>query len=584
MQRITAIALAGSAALSAAVLASTAATTTATAANRAAPSATLAWKGLDADRVGTVYDAKPDGEKDGHFVLRIDPGGTQRTIVNLDLTDGGSGHWDTTPQGSYAVLAVYDGAARLNPADEAVKLAVSGPKTLDLWAGDYGLFGSTAGYTVEITFSDGTRVRSGHPGQAAPASAGAGGGAGATTTPAPARRPVGAGPDTAQQVPDFWLVLTASVITKNTLGLGQDLALTVGPRNNQVLTVQVLERATGCLVEGVNVVLIDPSGKQVTASNLRTREGLAYMGGLHLSQPGTYHVWAYATNAAGDVVMQSYLPVQVKDRHGQPFQTINGRPFTYSGGEWVEGVRRTQTAAVPAARGDLAGLVNGFLSIVNGIAQSILGPSAKRTAATASATLSNAKADATVRLQNTQSKAGTVPGVLVKGPAAPAAVPGRATATTVKLIGQDGASLIGQDGASLIGQDGASLVGTGNGIVAAGAGNIVAAGAGNIVAQGGGNLISQDGAGIVSTDGSSLVGRAKQSAGAAARARAAARAAAAAAGPRVGVCMGGYKTVGAGKTVLVDGSPVLARADGKLIPNQIVIGGRNAMPVNGPAR
>jgi hypothetical protein len=124
-----------------------------------------------------------------------------------------------------------------------------------------------------------------------------------------------------------------------------------------------------------------------------------------------------------------------------------------------------------------------------------------------------------------------------------------------RLIGNDGAGLIGNDGAGLIGNDGAGLIGQDGG-------SLIATGAG-IVAAGGGNVIANDGAGLTA-------GRALQAIGGAATAK-------------PGACASGYKRVGAGKVVIVDGSPVLAGSDGKIAPGTLVIGGRNEMPVNGPA-
>ena len=46
----------------------------------------------------------------------------------------------------------------------------------------------------------------------------------------------------------------------------------------------------------------------------------------------------------------------------------------------------------------------------------------------------------------------------------------------------------------------------------------------------------------------------------------------------------GVKQVGTGKVFMVDGSPVLAGANGLLRAGTLVIGGRNAMPVNGVAK
>ena len=71
--------------------------------------------------------------------MTVDPGGESKTITELALMNYGA--WDTVPQGSYAVLAVYRNGKRLNPADEAVSDAISGKTTYELYAGDYGYFG-----------------------------------------------------------------------------------------------------------------------------------------------------------------------------------------------------------------------------------------------------------------------------------------------------------------------------------------------------------------------------------------------------------------------------------------------------------
>ena len=49
-----------------------------------------------------------------------------------------------------------------------------------------------------------------------------------SATSAPTATPSSPSPDTNKSIPDFWAVLSASVVTKGTLGVGSDLALTAG--------------------------------------------------------------------------------------------------------------------------------------------------------------------------------------------------------------------------------------------------------------------------------------------------------------------------------------------------------------------
>ena len=167
-----------------------------------------------------------------------------------------------------------------------------------------------------------------------------------SATSAPAAPPSSPSPDTHKSIPDFWAVLSASVVTKGTLGIGSDLALTAGASNNQVLTVTALERASGCLVQGVWVELYDPKGKAVPRARVQTQQGLGYLGGLRLEDAGLYHLWIYAKDAGGKVVSEGYLPIQVKDRGKTPFETVNGRYFTTSdGATWTESTPPTRGTA-----------------------------------------------------------------------------------------------------------------------------------------------------------------------------------------------------------------------------------------------
>jgi hypothetical protein len=550
---------------------------TATAGSAATPtSAVLSYVGIGGDQVGPTYNASPDGIPDGHFRLYVTTT-VSRNISSIELNSQTGGVWDTVPKGSWAVMAVVQNGKRLNPNDEGIAIALNGSVTLDLYAHEYGYFANpTSKFVATITFTDLGKVTSTIgpiPTATAPAAPTSTTPTKATTPPAAkppattASGPPELAPNKTKAIPDFWVGLSASVTTRGTLGLGGDLALTASPAsNNQVLTVTVFERATGCLIEGTWVELWGPDGKiwqppgAVRRTRYQAQAGLVYMGGLKLREAGLYHLWVYAQDAAGKVVMEAYLPLQVKDRHGVAFETLNGRPFTYEGGEWVEGTRTTSSAlsagnSRSAAGNPFAGLASAFQQLWSGIAtsaQRLFLPGQKTEAKAASDILNDPAITAAARIQKVQrvTKAHVVPSYLLNGslqstaPHAAATSPGKVT-----LIGQDGTSLIGQDGTSLIGQDGTSLI-TNDG------GRLVAAG---------GNILATDGATIVATDGAT------------------ARSLNAATANTVGACAGGYKKVGAGTVKVINGSPVLANSAGKIVPGTLVIGGRNAMPINGPA-
>jgi hypothetical protein len=533
-------------------------------------SAILSYVSIGGDQVGPGYAAGPDGITDGHFRLYVTSAGP-RTIASIQLDSQTGGVWDTLPKGSWAVMAVVQNGKRLNPKDEGIAIAVNGSVTLDLYAHEYGYFTNPSSKFIAIvTFSDLGKVTSTiGPIPTATAPAPTSTTPTKTTTP-PAATPPGPAelaPNKTKAIPDFWVGLSASVTTKGTLGLGGDLALTASSAsNNQVLTVTVFERATGCLIEGTWVELWGPDGKiwqppnAVRRTRYQAQAGLVYMGGLKLRDPGLYHLWVYAQDSAGKVVMEAYLPLQVKDRHGAAFETLNGRPFTYVGGQWVEGTRTT-SSALPAGNSNsgagnpFADLASAFQQLWSGIAtsaQKLFLPGQKTEAKAAADILKDPAITAAARIQKVQrvTKANVVPSYLLNG-SLQSTTPHAATTSRGKLtlIGQDGTSLIGQDGTSLIGQDGTSLI-TNDG------GRLVAAG---------GTILATDGATILATDGATA--RSLNSVNA----------------NTVGACAGGYKKVGAGTVKVVNGSPVLANGAGKIVPGTLVIGGRNAMPINGPA-
>ena len=236
-----------------------------------------------------------------------------------------------------------------------------------------------------------------------------------------------------------------------------------------------LERASGCLVQGVWVELFDPKGKAVPRARVQTQQGLGYLGGLKLEDAGLYHLWIYAKDTGGKVVSEGYLPIQVKDRGKTPFETVNGRYFTTrDGASWTESTPPTRGTASVSGGNPFAAFAAAFQQLVTGIANSILGTKPKADAAKAVAVLKDPKLSVQERVLTVKSKWDIHPAFLVTTPSAqpadphPAAVSGE----KMKLVSHDGGSLVSHDGGSLVSQDGGTLVaGGGNLIAGAGAGN-----------------------------------------------------------------------------------------------------------------
>ena len=481
------------------------------------------------------------------------------------------------------------GTTRLNPKDQGVTTPTCGTTTYDLYVtGAPSEFGQPSQFGLEITFADQGRLRvkttgpsvwepspTEFQGFAPPVPKCA-----AATAPPAGTTPItetggSEKPNTHKSIPDFWVGLSAAVVTRGTLGIGRDLALTTGTTNNQVLTVTVFERATGCLVQGTWVELWDPNGHAVPRTRFQTRAGIVDMGGIRLSEAGIYHLWIAAKNTAGKVVMEAYLPIQVKDRKGQPFVTLNGRQFVFQGGEWVEGTRTTQSAKLLANPFDA--FATAFRQLLSGISsgvQKLFTASQSTKARSGGAILGNLGSAAEARMAQVQSKTGLYPSFLVTG-TMQAADPSAATVTRVKvrLISQDGGTVVSDDGASLAGHGGDTLLSNSSG-------RLITNDGGTLITNDGGTLITNDGGTLVARGGNIISGVGPGSGG---RSIASARSDQSTTGPQsnTGACASGFKTVGAGRTVSVGGTSVLTGGDGKLTDGTYVIVGRNAMPVNG---
>jgi len=120
---------------------------------------TLTFDGKIRDRVGQGDHAiAADGQADGTFTVQLQPGGTTRQIVSLDLNRGDGNEWDTIPNTNWVLGAArsWDGAL-LNNAAGLVNFTIADGQSLSLFASDNGnLFVPGKTFTLVIGFSDGT--------------------------------------------------------------------------------------------------------------------------------------------------------------------------------------------------------------------------------------------------------------------------------------------------------------------------------------------------------------------------------------------------------------------------------------------
>lgn len=132
----------------------------------AAPTATLTWRGVDADRVSNSESQARDGRKDGHFTLVVNPHRTPISINALEvrLTDAtgtadGSQIWDTVPNnGLWALAAIFKGRY-VNALGQGFAMGLTAPTTIELYCGDSGYFTKGQVFRVTVQLSTGAKVR-----------------------------------------------------------------------------------------------------------------------------------------------------------------------------------------------------------------------------------------------------------------------------------------------------------------------------------------------------------------------------------------------------------------------------------------
>ncbi len=125
--------------------------------------ATMTYKGLDADKIGPRSPSRPDGKPDGHFQLTIQAP-TSRTITAVVLRavwPGGApvqGQvWDTRPRG-YKMIAVYRGGRFRNRGDKGFREQFQGTRTYDLYIHNTGWVRPLQNFQAEVVFEGGDRI------------------------------------------------------------------------------------------------------------------------------------------------------------------------------------------------------------------------------------------------------------------------------------------------------------------------------------------------------------------------------------------------------------------------------------------
>jgi hypothetical protein len=346
----------------------------------------------------------------------------------------------------------------------------------------------------------------------------------------------------------------------DTMSVGTDGALTASPIRSNVLTVQVIERMTGRLVEGVDVRFIGENGKpavQRTDGNGETTFS------ARLVNAGDYSVGASFTDPNG-AEMQGFRQIAVKNRKEKPFTTLTGRTLTwhkkgehYQGnqaeldrarsmpvvpatigtglsGEPVSAPRIQQgTALAPGSGGRLVAGQHNMVAIPDDSAYAIgAGPGliafgggidgsfAKRAGRADARQFPNPFAAignfvngiVTGLSRAFQSNAGTV------AQRTSAADQQKIAATAERLaqngvpappsglISDKGLGVISTGGLNVISTGGLNVISTGGlNLIGQAGGNFIGTNTGNLIGQAGGNLIGQAGGNVIATGGGNFV-------------------------------------------------------------------------------
>jgi len=127
----------------------------------APPPISLSYDGRLRDRVGQAeFALHADGQSDGVFTMKLNPGSGARAITRLYLTNNLGGVWNTEAPDIFWALGVATGldAALINASDDSLGNSAAEVSTLKLFAADYHqrMYSSGVVFTLTAQFSDGS--------------------------------------------------------------------------------------------------------------------------------------------------------------------------------------------------------------------------------------------------------------------------------------------------------------------------------------------------------------------------------------------------------------------------------------------
>jgi len=133
------------------------------------PTLSLNYLGKIKDKVGNSGNPgalAPNGEPDGVFEVRLNPGSGNRTFTSLDLRCSKGGIWDTLSSTIYWVLGVSPSldSPLLNQANGEVNFSVNDGGSFYVFANDYpplAPFGQGSSLTLTVKFGDGSGATAG---------------------------------------------------------------------------------------------------------------------------------------------------------------------------------------------------------------------------------------------------------------------------------------------------------------------------------------------------------------------------------------------------------------------------------------
>jgi hypothetical protein len=328
--------------------------------------------------------------------------------------------------------------------------------------------------------------------------------------------------------------LVNSQAEKAKLPIGTDGLLTVSQKQLNMVTVQVIERASGRLVAGIPVTFIGPKGDYVTETTNGDGE---YTFVSKVTHEGPFRLSA----EFGD--MEGYRTIRASDRGGKPYTSMAGRRMkrattglygstgtdlslaqslpivpanlgTGAVGE-VTSVPTVQQATVTTVDGAGRQFTGSYNTVALPDNSSVLVGAGPGLIAAADPTKTGSgRRAARLGLPNPLDFLGAIIAPLrnsidqgvanIRG--ALSFANQQAIAATANLIGQAGGNLISDKGLGVISTGGGNLIGQAGGNLISDKGlGVISVGGGNLIGQAGGNLIGQAGGNVISTGGGNLL-------------------------------------------------------------------------------